>query len=282
LDIKEYILSGVLELYVLGKLDAQESTAVELMAAQHPEIRAEIDAIEQALEVYAQMHGQTPPQGTLGEILNRVDQLRPPNPTTTSGSSPKPPRFLMIFVTIAALVSVMAAVWAFNGKRQTEAQFAQVQLSLDSLRGACDLIARENAANRAELDFLKDIGSHDPNLPNRPNNGTRPIIMVGTPEKDAAAIAAVYVNPQRGKAYLSVVNLPAPLPGKQYQLWVIVGNNPASDMGVFDLPNTPGELKEITFRPEFAGDVTFAVTLEDAGGKPEPDLSQLYMISGAG
>jgi len=269
LDIKEYISSGVLELYVLGKLDAQESTAVELMAAQYPEVRAELDAIEQALEVYAQMHGQTPPQGTLGEILNRVDQLRPANPTTASGASPKPPRFLMTLVIIAALVSIVAALWAFNGKRETEGQIAAVQARLDSIRTSCDLIARENVANRAELAFLKD-------------GATRPITMRGTPNKDSTAIASVYVNPLQGKAFLNVVNLPAPPPGKQYQLWVIVGTNAPADMGVFDLPTTPGELKEIAFRPEFAEKVTFAVTQEDAGGKPTPDLTQLYLISEAG
>jgi len=269
LDIKEYILSGVLELYVLGKLDAQENAAVELMAAQHPEVRVEIDAIEQALEVYAQLHAQTPPQGTLGEILNRVDQLRPANPAASAGSTPQSPRLFMVLVIAAALVSIMAALWAFNGKRQTEAQIAGVQARLDSIRLSCDAIARENVANLAELDFLKDIA-------------TRPIIMRGTPGKAPAAIAAVYVNPQQGKAYLNVVNLPAPTPGKQYQLWVIVGTNLPTDMGVFDLPQTPGLLKEIAFRSEFAGKVTFAVTLEDAGGKPAPDLTQLYLISEAG
>ena len=269
MDIKEYILSGVLELHVLGKLDAQESAAVELMAAQHPEIRAELDAIEQALEVYAQMHGQTPPQGTLEGILNRVDDLRAATPQPAAGVSPKSPRFLIIFMVITALVSIMAALWAFNGKRQTEGQIARVQERLDSIRRACDLIARENIANRAELIFLKDLS-------------TRPITMRGTPNKDSTAIAAVYVNPQQGKVYLNVVKLPAAPAGKQYQLWAIVGTAAPADMGVFDLPTTPGELKEIAFRPEFAEKVTFAVTLEDAGGKPTPDLTQLYLISEAG
>jgi len=54
-------------------------------------------------------------------------------------------------------------------------------------------------------------------------------------------------------------------------------------MRIFDRqPTTPGELKEIAFSPQFAGKVTFAVTLEDAGGKPTPDLAELYLISEAG
>lgn len=155
MDIKEYISSGVLELYVLGKLDAQESAAVELMAAQHPEVRAELDAIEQALEVYAQMHGQTPPQGTLGEILNRVDQLRPTISGASAGSSPQSPRLFMFLVITAAFVALLHFGHS-TGNGETEGQITAVQARLDSIRTSCDLIARENIANRAELAFLKD------------------------------------------------------------------------------------------------------------------------------
>ncbi|MDQ7947688.1 MAG: hypothetical protein REI93_02550, partial [Pedobacter sp.] len=52
-DVKSYIESGILELYVLGQLTAQENSEVEAMAAQHPEVKAEISAIEVAMESYA-------------------------------------------------------------------------------------------------------------------------------------------------------------------------------------------------------------------------------------
>ena len=50
---KEIIDSGILELYVLGDTDAQESQLVELMVVNYPEIRAEIANIELALEQLA-------------------------------------------------------------------------------------------------------------------------------------------------------------------------------------------------------------------------------------
>ena len=56
LNIKEYIESGVLELYVMGKLSEAENREVEQNIAQYPEVKAEVDAIEAAIEEYAMLH----------------------------------------------------------------------------------------------------------------------------------------------------------------------------------------------------------------------------------
>ncbi len=53
---KEYIESGILEIYVMGMASHSEQEDVEMMAAVHPEIRQEIDAISEVLEKYALAH----------------------------------------------------------------------------------------------------------------------------------------------------------------------------------------------------------------------------------
>ena len=45
-NIKSYIESGILELYVLGDLAADEQSEVEAMSKLHPEVKAELDQIE--------------------------------------------------------------------------------------------------------------------------------------------------------------------------------------------------------------------------------------------
>ncbi len=50
MDIKEFIASGVLEMYVLGQASESECAEVEQLALVHPEIKSELDAIERALE----------------------------------------------------------------------------------------------------------------------------------------------------------------------------------------------------------------------------------------
>ena len=49
MNSREYIESGILELYVFGKLSDEEIAEVNQMAAQYPEVREEIKAIESAV-----------------------------------------------------------------------------------------------------------------------------------------------------------------------------------------------------------------------------------------
>lgn len=59
-SIKEYIESGILELYVLGNITLLESTTVEVMASNHPEIAHEIDLIASSLNCYAYIAAKEP------------------------------------------------------------------------------------------------------------------------------------------------------------------------------------------------------------------------------
>ena len=74
MDIQEYISSGVLEAYVLGDLSEQEVNEVERMAKQHPEIKDEIETIEEFLSDIAQKTAIQPPEGLKEQILDRLDQ----------------------------------------------------------------------------------------------------------------------------------------------------------------------------------------------------------------
>ncbi len=59
-SIKEYIESGILELYVSGNTTPLETTSVEVMASDHPEIAAEIDLITSSLNRYAHLTAKEP------------------------------------------------------------------------------------------------------------------------------------------------------------------------------------------------------------------------------
>jgi len=60
MNTKEYIESGVLELYVLGLSSAEQCAEIEALAAKHPEIYTEIAEISVALEKYAQLNEVAP------------------------------------------------------------------------------------------------------------------------------------------------------------------------------------------------------------------------------
>lgn len=59
-DCKEFIISGILELYVLEQTTSEENIEVETMSALYPEVKQEIVEISGALERYALENPITP------------------------------------------------------------------------------------------------------------------------------------------------------------------------------------------------------------------------------
>ncbi|RZM08770.1 MAG: hypothetical protein EOO88_49735, partial [Pedobacter sp.] len=59
-DWQELIDSGLLDLYVLGQVSAEESSMIENFAVNYPEVQREIDEISFALERYAQANAVEP------------------------------------------------------------------------------------------------------------------------------------------------------------------------------------------------------------------------------
>ena len=71
--LAEYIQSGILEMYALGAASPEEAAQVEEMAAAHPEIRAELEAVRDALENYATAHAVEPHASIKTMVLATID-----------------------------------------------------------------------------------------------------------------------------------------------------------------------------------------------------------------
>jgi len=72
-DINNFIESGILEMYVLGKVNSIEIIEVEKMLAKHPAIANEILAISKALESYAKYYSLAPDVILKPTILSTID-----------------------------------------------------------------------------------------------------------------------------------------------------------------------------------------------------------------
>lgn len=70
---KEYIETGVLEAYVLGITNVNETEEVERMLELYSELREEKNAIESALEIYAQEHKNLPDSTIKPFLLATID-----------------------------------------------------------------------------------------------------------------------------------------------------------------------------------------------------------------
>lgn len=73
--ITAFIESGILELYVMGVTSPEENLEVEQMAAAHPEVKQEIEAISQAMEQYTMAHAVEPRGNIKPLLLATVDYI---------------------------------------------------------------------------------------------------------------------------------------------------------------------------------------------------------------
>ena len=245
MDPKSYIQSGILEQYVLGKLTEAEAAEVERFANKYPEIKAELEAIEDALKEYAMLHGKTPPPGVLASVLKEIETQQ-----LTSKKATFSRRALSIVaLLLLALGAIIYSLYQKDTIQQEELEAIASQLNQQAI--SCDSIAQANASLHKRIDVLT-----------RPD--TRPIIMEGT-DLSPNAIASVYYNSTSQEAILNIVDLPEPPTDKQYQLWAIVDGTPVS-AGVFEIENGIS-IQDITF---IADAQTFAISLEKRGGNPTP------------
>lgn len=70
-ELNTYIASGIIEAYCLGSLPPAQAAGVAAMAAEHPEIQAEIDRTLAAMERYPQ--GPEPRPGLKNRVLDFLD-----------------------------------------------------------------------------------------------------------------------------------------------------------------------------------------------------------------
>lgn len=269
-DIQKYIASGILEQYVLGQLSPTERREVEQYAVQYPEIRTELDAIEEALELYGQLNAVQPSANLEGKILDRIrSQAAPaPRPETPLEKPVQNRGFVHILGILGLAAALAAAAWGWSQKQEVEAKQTELdtlQAQMDTLRTDCDRrLGRLQAAGQA-VAFLRD-------------GSTTPVQMAGT-AKAPEALATVFWNPERKKSYLDIGNMPALPTDKQYQLWAIVDGAPV-DMGVFDL--VVDEATGLVEVPFIETPQAFAVTLEPRGGSAVPTLEEMYVVGNTG
>ncbi|HEY0244418.1 MAG TPA: cupin domain-containing protein [Mucilaginibacter sp.] len=73
MNVKDYIASGILEEYCLGRLSADEEAVVLQICKLFPEVKKELAAVEKAIETLAAGNAITPRHDLKQKILNSLD-----------------------------------------------------------------------------------------------------------------------------------------------------------------------------------------------------------------
>lgn len=273
MDIPAYISSGILESYVLGITSPEETREVETFAAQYPAIRIELNKIEDSLNDYASLHGQTPPASVRDKIFAAVEAKYVAQPTvkveskivsikqhSESRNSSTGLKWFAAAACIALLMSI-----GFNYKLYKDAELTKTNSEL-----MAEDISNLNSKLNKQLTETERISK---NFAMVSKPGTKIIEMKGL-DKSPQSSALIYWNQNSSEVMLHIESLPAPPGNMQYQLWAIVAGQPVS-IGMLDLQTDQVDIQlmKAVQNPE-----AFAVTLEKMGGSPTPTMDQMFVM----
>ena len=272
-DIKEYIESGILELYVLGDVTPDEKLQVEEMASKHPTVKAELLDIERSMELFAEANAVEPSAQLRDKILNSlVTNFSDDNnfPTKKIKSEevkdnviamPAPKANGFYKYAFAACLALLIASVAVLANVYNKLQDANVQLV---------------ALNSTNQHFSKTVNFMDRQLNIYRDTSFKVIRLKGT-KNLPKGLALVAFSPAKKKVVIDLADLNMPVNDKahQYQLWALVGGKPVS-LGVFDKDDTDSTMMKEMTSVNVAQ--AFAVTLEPRGGSVNPTMSQMMVI----
>jgi len=249
MDIQTFLQSGLLEAYALNQCSPAERAEVERMATAHPEVRAELDAIERTLEQVALANAVPPPSGLKEHI---VQQLRNEQPSTIGGGQSIRLMPLLLFVAVLLFGATLELAWLLKQKNKAVEQVAALQKQVDD----CKTRSLEQARTQEIIALLRD-------------RDTRTIILSdAAPGAETKTTATVWHNPTRAQTALDINSMPAPETGKYFQFWAIVDGKPVS-MGMVTLSG-PDSWQALPF---IQNAEAFAISAEDnPNGNPMPTV----------
>jgi hypothetical protein len=148
--------------------------------------------------------------------------------------------------------------------------FGALALRIDRSRGRLEVELDRARVINVELqeDLRRFRNQSDLALSILTAGDMREIPLTGR-ENAASAAARAYWSPARGLLVVAD-RLPAPPPGRVYQVWVIEGNQPTSAGLLGEEPGSRGMLIVTPPKAGAGGSVTVAVTDEPPGGLPAP------------
>ena len=256
MNIKEYISSGVLELYVAGSLSEKENAEVFKMMEKHPEVLAEVKSIEAAIVTLTSALSTKNTKQLFAGIKNTIQ------PKVIPISKPKT-SILKYSGWAAAVVCGLFLAWSLNENNKLQQKIAKETTERKLLENR----VIETNDNLAEATKLINVFRDDS------------VISVPLAGQTVApeAYAKVYVDKKTELLYLDAQGLPDPPKGKVYQVWSLqLDPLTPTSMGTLDTFIADAD-KIFEFKTR-AGEQAFGITLEPEGGSESPTLDQLYTL----
>ena len=258
METKEYIESGVLELYVYGLLNEIENEEVVTMAKNNLEINEEIIAIEKAIVALSSSFSPFLSVANFEKVKEKLElkhaeviQLEP----TKNRSQ---------YIGWAAAVLLLIGLgYQYNQLDQTSTKVANTEIEKAKLEKEFNVLKVKSATIETSLAVVRDTKNT--------------VVALGGQTVAPESFAKVYWNQQTKVVYIDAAGLPEPPEGMVYQVWALK-LNPLTPTSIGLLENFDVNEQKL-FAVNNANEAeAFGITLEPTGGSLTPTMEQLYTL----
>ncbi|WP_375326130.1 anti-sigma factor domain-containing protein [Flagellimonas sp. GZD32] len=265
MDVKEYIASGILELYVAGALSPEENLEVQHYALQHPEIQQEIEAIEKAVLELTKTTSPKIPKNGFANILAEIEDVIPFTPEATKRKSTS--SWTTYLGWAASILLAIGLFWMYTENSKLKSEIEMSNQEKESLE---DVLSNTREEITIKENLLQEIRDKNVN-----------VIALGGQAVSPTSYAKAYWNKEEKKVIIDAQGLPEPPDGFTYQVWSLKLNplTPTSLGLLSDFASVDSKLFTLNNANESEA---FGITLEPEGGSESPTLEQLYTLGAVG
>lgn len=258
MEVRDYIESGILELYVYGTLSDDEAAEVAKMASEHQEVRDEIENIERAM---ISLSSGFSPNLPSSQYIAISQKLKLKNTRRKSGVN-----LAAIFGWTIALLFLAGAAYLYLMLNEARTETANAIVATEKLQDSILGLDARNRRTEFSLGALRDINNH--------------VVLLGGQKIAPEAVAKVYWNMKTQAVFVDAAGLPEPPEGKVYQVWALKYRPlRPTNVGLLDrFSENPDKIFSVD---NAVSAQAFCITLEPEGGSESPTFDQMYVIGKA-
>jgi anti-sigma-K factor RskA len=259
METKEYIESGILELYVYGLLDETQNLEVAEMAKKHKEVENEILSIEKSIVSLSSSFSPFLSVENFAKIKEKLEIKH------SKVIDLKPKTSISTYIGwAAAVVLFLGAGYFYNQQVKYENQVVSIQKEKEKLN---EVLVSVEVKNKQSIDALNII---------RDKNNA--VITLAGQTVSPTSQAKIYWNKNTQEVYVDASGLPEPPKGMVYQVWSLQLKPTLTPTSIGLLDNFQKNNSKIFAVSKTVGAQGFGITLEPAGGSKTPTMEQLYTL----
>ena len=242
--IRIFLDTDLLEKYLLGTTNTEETLQVERYITMYPEVRKIYNELQDNLETFAKMHAVKAPEGLRTKILHRIK---------AQNAGRRKFRRYAIAASVAAFLFAGSSYFFWNQNQNLQKENTIVNNKIKDLE--------EDMRER-----LEDVRNQFIVL----NNPQTRKYMVNGNKKAKELKAVAYINPVKKLAYINVRNLPNLPEDYDYQMWAEV-NGEMVNLGVIRNVADKDKLRALPY----AKNAVSYITIEPKGGNDTPTVQNI-------